>query len=170
ALMLRSRSFNLALILAILLAFLRLGPVMAHLDLNRSEPADGAVLETSPPVVRLWFNEELDTFESSVAVFDSAGRRVDLDDARVSLEDRTLMQVSLPADLPPGGYAARWTAVDDADGHAVEGELTFTIAGKPTQKATGLALPQSTTGILVIAVGAIIVAGAWTLRRRQKQG
>lgn len=167
--MLRIRSFNLALLLTLLLALLRPGLVAAHLDLERSEPTDGTILDTPPQVVRLWFNEELDAFESTVAIFDAADRQVDLGDAQISLEDRTFLQVSLPTDLPPGAYRVRWTAVDDADGHPVEGELTFTVAGTPAPPSTDSATTGPAIVVLVIMVGLVIGVGAWFLQRRRNQ-
>lgn len=154
---------------AVLLALLLLvwpAPAAAHLDLERSEPADGATLDIPPEVVRLWFSDELDTFESTVGVFDSAGRQVDLGDAQVSLEDRTLMQVSLPAELPPGTYTVRWTAADDADGHPVDGELTFTVVGTSAPTVNRSVGGRSTTVILIVAAVFVIFAGTWLLRRQ----
>ena len=113
----------------------------------------------------MWFNDELDTFESTVAVFDANDRQVDLGDAQVNLEDRTLLQVSLPADFSPGTYTVRWTAVDDADGHPAGGELKFTIAGTPAPTATGL-IGQPSIKILIVVVGLAIALGTWSAWRR----
>ena len=59
----------------------------AHLDLRKSFPENGDIIETSPEFVQLWFNEELDTFESQIFVSDSEGNQVDLEDSKVNPED-----------------------------------------------------------------------------------
>lgn len=150
--------------LGVPLSLLLTAPAEAHFDLIRSEPRDGEVLKSSPERVHLWFEGELDTFESIVAVFDEFGKQVDLVDAMVSLDDRTELRVSLP-DLPAGEYAVRYTAVDDKDGHTVEGELTFMIANaQPTIAQSGLGAKER----LWLAAGFVIVVllGILILRYR----
>lgn len=137
--------------------------VIAHLDLERAEPEDGDVLDTLPDKVQLWFGSELDTFESSVSVFDAKGHQVNLEDSQVSLEDRTLLQVSLPDDLPPGTYTSRWTAVDDEDAHPLDGELTFTIAGTPETAD----ISPAAIGIAAVA-GVGVLSAAWFWQKRRK--
>ncbi len=157
----RIHRLNLALLLISTLALLWPASVSAHLDLERAEPENRAILDAPPDRVRLWFDGELDTFESTVAVFDERGRQVDLGDAGVSLEDRTLLQVSLPDDLPPGTYAIRWEVVDDEDAHPINSMLTFTIAGTPELAGINLIT------ISIVAIGGIAVfVAVWLLRRR----
>ena len=144
-------------LLALLLSAL---PVAAHQDLERAEPGFDAVLNIPPTVVRLWFAGELDSFESTLAVYDAHDRQIDLGDASVSQEDRRLLRVSLPGDLRPGQYTVRWTAVDDEDAHPVQGEYTFTIAGTPEVPGSNLAVVIS-AGAVIVAIG----AGAWVWRR-----
>ena len=151
---------TLAFISTLLALLLLARPVAAHQDLERAEPGFDAVLNEPPSVVRLWFAGELDSFESTLAVYDAQDRQIDLGDAGVNHEDRHLLQVSLSGDLQPGQYIVRWTAVDDEDAHPVQGEYTFTIAGTPTAPGSNLAVVIS-AGALIAAIG----AGTWVWRR-----
>jgi methionine-rich copper-binding protein CopC len=144
-------------LLALLLSTL---PVAAHQDLKRAEPGFDEVLNVPPIVVSLWFAGELDSFESTLTVYDAHDRQIDLGDASVSQEDRRLLRVNLPGDLQPGQYTVRWTAVDDEDAHPVQGEYTFTIAGAPEVPRSNLAVVIS-AGVVIVAIG----AGSWVRRR-----
>ncbi|MDR7439737.1 MAG: copper resistance protein CopC [Armatimonadota bacterium] len=98
----------------------------AHARLVRSSPQDGAVLPASPPVIRAWFNEELDPSRSRIEVLDPQGRRiawggVDLEDL-----DRRILVVRVRR-LRPGTYTVRWTAVSADDGYVVRGRFRFTV-------------------------------------------
>ncbi len=105
-------------------------PAQAHAVLLRADPSDGAVLALPPSAVRLVFNEPVDAVGAGLRVFAADGSRVDLgrppSRADVDPEDRTVLAVDLPAELPEGGYVAAWR-VRSADGHAVAGTLRFTI-------------------------------------------
>jgi copper transport protein len=140
--------------------------VAAHSDLVRSEPEDGAILDSPPISVHLWFEYELDTFESQISVLDVNGNQVDLHDAEVNPEDRTELRISLPEDLPPGEYFVHWTAVDDTDAHPIQGEFSFTV--KETV-ATPASQSGTTTITLIIALGIILIFSLGFIRRRSKR-
>lgn len=105
--------------------------VAAHAGLAESNPPDRALLDEPPEQVSLRFTQELDTSESSLAVFDRNGGRVDLGDGRVDLNDldHQTMVVSLPPSLASGKYTVRWTAVSADDGDAIDGAISFTVGG-----------------------------------------
>jgi len=152
---------TIALFPTLLALLLLTQPVAAHQDLERAEPGIDAMLNEPPTVVRLWFAGELDSFESTLVVYDAHDRQIDLGNAGISLEDRRLLRVSLPADLLPGQYTVRWTAVDDEDAHPVQGEYTFTIAGTP-------AAPENSNLAIAVSAGAVIAtigALSWVRRR-----
>ncbi len=94
----------------------------------RSTPRVGWTVATSPPEVRIWFNEELQPAFSTIVVYNSAGQRVDKNNSRVSASDSSVLEVDLPA-LPPGVYRVYWKVISiDRDG--TEGDFSFTIGGK----------------------------------------
>jgi len=164
----QARPFYAAIILSLWAALLLPGSAVAHLDLKSSSPVRDEILEKSPELVQLWFNEELDSFESSVAVFDSNNIQVDLGDYKVNSADRTEMQVSLPNNLTPGVYTIKWNAVDDEDGHPLEGEIEFTIKGAlPLVDQQVTSNPSSV--LYTFLLGGIIVFGVLLFLQREKK-
>jgi copper resistance protein C len=115
-----------AICLAVLLgAYARVAS--AHAFPERADPRVGAVIRGSPPVVRIWFDGELEPAFCQVVVTDGSGRRIDQGDARVDVGNRRLIQVSVPA-LAPGIYGVHW-AVLSIDGHRTTGDYRFTVKG-----------------------------------------
>jgi methionine-rich copper-binding protein CopC len=99
--------------------------VFAHAYLVRSVPAGRATLFNSPAKIQLWFNERLEPKYSSVAVFDSSGKRADLDNAQVTPEDPKQLLIGLKP-LSAGRYTVRFRVLS-VDGHIVEQSFPFTI-------------------------------------------
>ncbi len=97
----------------------------AHVFPVHSEPKVGQVVNTSPFLVRIWFDGKLEPAFSTIEVHDLKGARVDKGDGRVGPEDRTLLKISLPS-LPSGIYRVFWSVVSQ-DGHLTEGDFSFTI-------------------------------------------
>ena len=100
-------------------------PAWPHASLVRSSPARRATLTTAPDRVQLWFNEVIEPKFSSVSVWDAAGQRVDLEDARVEPEDPKRLTVGLKP-LGRGAYRVRFRVLS-VDGHVVESEFPFTL-------------------------------------------
>lgn len=103
----------------------------AHARLVRSEPRDQAVLEESPDVVHLWFNELLDRGFHQVAIFPStertAKRRSNLTrgEPQVDPDDRTHLSVRVQP-LPPGEYVIEYRVLS-RDGHTAPGRILFRV-------------------------------------------
>ncbi len=98
----------------------------AHPKLVRSRPAPNAQLMQPPAKVQVWFHEELDTKGSKVTVWIADNEQVDQGDSKVSLNDRTLIEVGLKT-LSPGTYAVKWRAMADDDKEVTQGEFRFTV-------------------------------------------
>jgi methionine-rich copper-binding protein CopC len=122
------------IILIVLVAFAAVGwqtlIVRGHADYERSDPPAGATVAEAPTQVQIWFTQELfrRQGENFIEVYTADGDRVDLNDAIISDDDRTLMTVSLAPDLADGVYTVRWSALSAEDGHAEEGDFTFTVS------------------------------------------
>jgi methionine-rich copper-binding protein CopC len=99
----------------------------AHAFPERADPRVGSVVRGAPPVVRIWFDGELEPAFCQATVSDGSGRRIDQGDARVDPGNRRLLQVSVPA-LPPGTYSVHW-AVLSIDGHRTTGDYRFIVKG-----------------------------------------
>jgi copper transport protein len=97
----------------------------AHALLIRSEPTAGAILAREPPVIHLWFSEDLNSSLSRAVVWDRYRRQVDLRNDTVSHARE--LTVSLRPHLPDGSYLVLWTSVSAQDGHVLKGAFLFSI-------------------------------------------
>ena len=111
-----------ALVGSLLLALTAAGPVLGHVALEGSDPADGAVLATPPTVVTLRFTEGLQAGKSSFRIVSDG---TDVATAQAQDDGDSFMTLS-GVQLEPGDYVIRWTAAGD-DGHVERGRLTFTV-------------------------------------------
>jgi copper resistance protein C len=114
------------LLTALGLALIATAPVLGHAELDSSDPADGAVLDTPPTVVTLTFTEAIDASKSSFRIVLDGN---DVATGAVTEAGSETMQAT-NLTLGPGDYVIRWTSVAD-DGHVERGRLTFTVA-EPT--------------------------------------
>ncbi len=107
----------------------------AHAVLIGTTPGNDSVLERSPELVELRFNEPVETAFGSVRVYDSTARRVDSGDV-VRPNDKT---VAAPLDerLARGTYTVTWRAIS-ADAHPVSGAFVFHV-GAPGTRPEGIA-------------------------------
>ena len=107
----------------LLLPLLLLGSTaFAHTELAESVPVDGAVLTEAPPALELTFSADVQLLKLDIT--SAEGVALDLDFTPSATAARTF-SIPLPA-LEPAPYAATWTIVG-ADGHRVEGELSFLL-------------------------------------------
>ena len=111
----------------------------AHAALVEATPADGAIVDEMPVVVRLRFSEPLSA-NSSIQLVGPAGT---IFDERPMPDDPSIMALVAP-DLQPGVYSVRWTAATD-DGHVERGAVTFTVAEPPPTPGASPA-PSATPG------------------------
>lgn len=100
-------------------------PARAHAFLDHASPAVGSSVPTSPPVVTLWFTQDLEPAFSNVTVTNEAGQRVDLGNAQIPLGSPAELRIGLRK-LPPGTYTVSWHVVS-VDTHPTEGAFTFEV-------------------------------------------
>jgi copper transport protein len=115
---------------ACVLFLLGAAPVFAHAALVGSDPADRAVLASSPARFVLTFDEPV----SPLVI-----RLVGTDGTSVALSDYHLEGPALVIDAPPvgqGTHALSWRVIS-ADGHPVGGTIVFSI-GAPSSAAPDL--------------------------------
>lgn len=111
--------------------------VSAHeTTVTNSDPADGAVVGTSPAQVTAQFSEELDTQGSTMIVVDASGAQVSDGEGKVDLDDpdHATMIATLSVPLADGVYTVQWHALL-TDGDASDGSFSFTVkmAGSAAQ-------------------------------------
>lgn len=98
-------------------------PASAHDRLLSSDPEDGARLDEAPSSITLVFSAEVLEAGAQVAVTTPDGTAP----AEVSVDGDEAV-AALPADLPGGTWEVSWRVVS-SDGHPIEGELAYTVAG-----------------------------------------
>ena len=97
----------------------------AHAFLDHASPPVGSSVPVPPPVVALWFTQDLEPAFSSVTVTNEAGQRVDLGNVQIPQGTPAELQVGLKL-LAPGTYLVSWHVVS-VDTHPTEGTFTFEI-------------------------------------------
>ena len=110
--------------------------VSAHAVLDSSTPTASTVLETSPPEIRLDFNETIENSLLSIRLFDAEQRDVSIGKAQRSESDLSVAIASVP-NLKSGVYVVVWRAVS-ADGHPVSGAFPFEVGNTSTIDANEL--------------------------------
>ncbi|MCR4513226.1 copper resistance CopC family protein [Aeromicrobium sp. 50.2.37] len=128
------RSFVLGLVATLALLAVPT-PALAHASVESSDPADGATLSALPQTVSVTLNEEIGS-GAVLRVLDSSGTR--LDDGEVTVAGRRVLVGVRTADAQPGAYRLVYRVVS-ADGHAVSGQVGFTLsadAGAPEPSAS----------------------------------
>jgi copper transport protein len=98
-----------------------LGSALAHATLIATVPTDGAVLDVSPRVVQLRFNEPVSPL--AVHLIDANGQT--RQGVTVSARNETV-EVTLPAVLPVGTQILTYRIVS-SDGHPISGSMVFSI-------------------------------------------
>jgi copper transport protein len=148
-------------------------PALGHAILERSEPADGAVLDEPPEEVRLWFSDEVAPDLSGAVLLDGDGRRVGSTVTRIDPSRPGLIILNVPQ-LGDGAYTIEWKAFAEDDGHLLRGSLVFRVGAGPPPAPAGPpapeGLPSRAEAVLrwlylaavVSVTGAIAVAG-WVL-------
>ncbi len=127
-------------LLAVLWLVFMAGPAMAHASLVSADPADGAVVDAAPAMVRLRFNEPV--APAVIRLIDAQGGNRDI---AVHAHDEVI-DIVLPAALPRGTQTVSYRIIS-ADGHPVGGSLLFSV-GAPTG-AVGAAQP-ATVGLALL--------------------
>jgi methionine-rich copper-binding protein CopC len=116
------------IILALVAGVLGIGAapsLWAHAFLDHATPAVGSSVTAPPPLVTLWFTQDLEPAFSGVTVTNEAGQRVDLGSPRIAQGSPAKLQIGLKP-LPPGTYLVSWHVVS-VDSHPTEGTFTFEI-------------------------------------------
>ena len=104
---------------------------LLHTELESSVPADGSVLEAAPESISLDYTTDVQLELSRVSVTDAQGNTVEVAPLAFLSEDRhDVLVAGLPGELPAGVYRVQWTTAGP-DGHALTGEISFTVEAPP---------------------------------------
>ncbi len=124
------------------------GPAGAHAELAASQPADGSTVATAPSVVTLSFTEDASPASTRWSLYGADGRRVaDLSLAAPVDGHADTFQVALPSGLANGTYAVGWDGLVTSEGHAVSGQIRFSIGSATAGANAGPAGGTSGTSL-----------------------
>jgi putative copper export protein/methionine-rich copper-binding protein CopC len=120
-------------VLILLLGWLLLPiPALAHSQLVDSDPAAGALLDTSPQTLRLEWSESVSLQFSSIKVYDRTRKEQRIGALGQPAGQDTVIKASLLDTLPAGTYTVVWRVVSGADGHLTAGSFAFRVKGSGT--------------------------------------
>ena len=97
----------------------------AHGKLENAVPAAGSTVDAPPEMLRLTFNEDLESAFSMVKVSDANGTALTKEKAKVDASNPRVLTVALPK-LSSGSYSVQW-AVMTHDAHKTKGTYTFQV-------------------------------------------
>lgn len=139
---------------------------LAHAEITSSTPADGSTLADAPDEVRLVFDGELAPDGTGFTVIDAEGSTVGAGTLDLDVADRN--EVSGPVTITTGGaYTVDWTSAS-LDGHAAEGQLSFTVDLGDDAESPDTAVGGQ--GDTLTVIGALLVLGALCLVPRRLVG
>nr|MDT0657907.1 copper resistance protein CopC [Micromonospora sp. DSM 115978] len=119
-------------------------PAAAHATLLRTDPADGAVLPSTPAEVTLFFNESVQVRDGGVRLLDADGTQLE---APARAVDSTVV-LTPPADLADGTYLVTWRVIS-ADTHPAAGGFSFSV-GAPSAGTVAIPETEPEAGLRVL--------------------
>ena len=164
----RRARFSVAATLGLLFVLALPAVATAHANLARSDPADGAQLETAPEALSLTFTETPDPELSTIQLYDATGSAIRLGSSTSGPETPKTLVASIPDPLGDGTYTVAWRVVSEEDGHATAGAFAFGVgdapAGTPVTPAPpvvpGVSAMAVVAKMLLYAGLAVLVAAA----------
>jgi hypothetical protein len=99
-------------------------PAGAHAELESSDPRDGSVLTSAPAAISFTFGEQILSEGNAVTLTDvAAGTRLEVGPVEV---DGDTVSVAWPQSSAAGEFRAAYRVVS-ADGHPIDGTISFTV-------------------------------------------
>jgi methionine-rich copper-binding protein CopC len=120
----------------------------AHSALSSSDPTDGSTLDAAPTAATLVFNQPIQDFQSLIVV---TGPDQQQYPASAPTVDGPTVRSDLGALGPAGIYTIAYRVVS-ADGHPIQGQVTFTLTSaatspEPTPEPTSPAAPVTSPAV-----------------------
>ena len=157
------------LLVALILALLTSGVVLAHADIMRSDPAANAVLKQAPSQVTIEFTEPVEPRLSRIDVLYDDGSTADNGDTTRDPNNSNVLQVSLK-DSREGTYIVSWRALSEADGHVTSGAFVYSV-GQPIdparlgqQSSGAVTSPLDMIARALTFIGQAVIAGVVAFR------
>lgn len=133
-------------------------PASAHAALEKTDPANGALLDAPPKEIRFAFTEPPDLSLTTIGVVDRSGAPVPTGPVKVVPGVEREIRVGLES-VPDGVYTVTWRTVSSVDGHVTSGAFSFGVGVSPgevvpTSQGSEAETPTPT---------ALAVMGRWAL-------
>jgi copper resistance protein C len=119
---------------AILALFVLPGIALAHAELEKSSPKDGATVEGTPAEIAGTYSEAMDPDGSSLRLLDAS--EAEIAKGGVDPDDAQRMSIRNLPDLAPGVYTVKSTTKSAEDGDIDRKEWSFTVVAAPTPSPT----------------------------------
>jgi methionine-rich copper-binding protein CopC len=126
----------------------------AHSELSSSDPADGSNVDAAPTAVTLVFNQPIEDFQPQIVITGPDGQTYP---ASAPTIDNATVRSDLGALGPAGAYIVAYRVVS-ADGHPIQGSITFQLA-----EAAVAAPPSASSGPLTSSAAATDQPGTVTI-------
>lgn len=97
---------------------------LAHIMVDKTEPADGAVLTRPPQALRIWFKSTPDVEKSEIKLEGPTGE-MKLEGLHTMGDDD--LMVRIVGKVVDGDYTAHWKSASTMDGHEREGSWKFSV-------------------------------------------
>jgi methionine-rich copper-binding protein CopC len=122
------------------------GLVLAHAELDTSEPAEGTTVTGTPASISATYTETLDPDGSSLVLVDFQGTELATGGVSSTTEPTKEMVIQPVPELVPGEYTVKSTTKSAADGDLDRKTWAFTViaAESPSPSATPEPTPQCT--------------------------
>ncbi|OWA37771.1 hypothetical protein B9G55_06950 [Saccharibacillus sp. O16] len=114
------------------------GLASAHATLLSSTPADQTSVAEMPEQILLTFNETIQGEFLSIVVTDTKGKKMPLEEARLSRIDEHVVVADRSGEFPDGIYTMNWRVVS-ADGHPIRGTIRFGVGSEGVLTDAGTA-------------------------------
>ncbi|HEY7666990.1 MAG TPA: copper resistance protein CopC [Actinomycetota bacterium] len=129
---------------------------VAHANLERSDPAEGAQLDAAPDALSLTFTETPDPELSSIELLDGSGSAVPLGATLTDPSTPKTLVAPIPEPLEDGTYTVTWRVVSEEDGHTTAGAFAFGVGESPTEAPVAPEAPE-VPGVSALAVVAKVL-------------
>lgn len=133
--------------------------VLAHGFIDRTNPTDGATLQTAPEQLEIWFSEPIVPDSARVTLVDGNSQSIALGAVQYADDDPAYIVVDLPQTLADGAYilSARGRVV--SDGHEVTGSVVFWV-GERTATAAASSANTPDYELILFFTSIMVIVGA----------